>query len=170
MSESTDKTIENVKKPLYATVGAGDVAVQAAADVVAEVRERAENTGTDVSGWVEEARERFASLPTDVQEQIEALRQRLAGLPSELPGWAELREKFTVEELRKVAEEYLKGVVDLYADLAERGEGAVERLRTRPGVDERIERAEDAADTAADHVDEANAAVAKKAPAKKTTS
>lgn len=169
MSESKDRAIETVKKPLYATVGAGDAAAQAVADVVAKVRERAETTSTDVSGRVEEARERFATLSTDVREQIETLRQRL-GLPSELPEWAELREKFTVEELRKVAEEYRRGAADLYADLVERGEGAVERLRTRPGLEQRIERAEDTGDAAADKIDEAKAAVATKAPAKKMTS
>ncbi|RZL74719.1 MAG: hypothetical protein EOP32_32990 [Rhodococcus sp. (in: high G+C Gram-positive bacteria)] len=114
------------------------------------MRERAEHTGTDVSGWVEDARERVGSLSTDVQQRIEAFRQRLAALPSELPGWAQVREAFTVEELRKDYEEYRKGAVDLYADLAERGAGAVERLRTRPGVD------------AADQAGEANAAPAGK--------
>ena len=196
MSESTEKGLETVKKPLYATVGAGDAVVQAFADVVAKARERAENTSTDVSGRVEEARERFAALPADLQEQIESLRERLAGLPSELPEeLAELREKFTVEELRAVAERYLKVALDLYADLAERGEETVERLRTRPVVEERIGRveglvddalartkdvreqatklankvtgrAEDAADDAVEKVEEAAAAV-KKAVAKK---
>ncbi|MFC9907217.1 hypothetical protein ACFVJ3_44895 [Rhodococcus sp. NPDC127593] len=51
-----------------------------------------------------------------------------------------------------------KGAVDLYADLAERGEGTVQRLRTRPGVDERTEPADD--DAA--QIDEANAAPAEK--------
>ena len=140
MSEAKDK---NVTKPLYATVGATDLAIQAVAEVVAKVRERAENTSTDVSGRVDEARERFSTIPADVQDQIDALRDRLAGLPAELPDeLAELREKFTVDELRRVADSYLKVAVDLYADLAERGEGAVERLRTKPSVDARIEKAE----------------------------
>lgn len=118
-SPSESKVIDNVTRPLYATVGAGDAAVQAVADAVAEVRQRAEHTGTEVSGWFEDARERVGSLPTDVQERIEAFRQRLAGLPSEIPGWAQVREAFTVEELRKNYDEYRKGAVDLYADLAE---------------------------------------------------
>lgn len=205
MSEAKDK---NVTKPLYATVGATDLAIQAVAEVVAKVRERAENTSTDVSGRVDEARERFSTIPADVQDQIDALRDRLAGLPAELPDeLAELREKFTVDELRRVADSYLKVAVDLYADLAERGEGAVERLRTKPSVDARIEKAEgfysdavslteealgkvsertravgeqavkfagrastkaeEAADDAADTVDEVKATVAKKASAKK---
>lgn len=158
-SPSESKVIDNVTRPLYATVGAGDAAVQAVADAVAEVRQRAEHTGTEVSGWFEDARERVGSLPTDVQERIEAFRQRLAGLPSELPGWAQVREAFTVEELRKNYDEYRNGAVDLYADLAERGAGTVQRLRTRPDVDERTEPADDAA---ADQIDEANAAPAEK--------
>ncbi|MDF3313639.1 hypothetical protein [Rhodococcus sp. T2V] len=158
-SPSESKVIDNVTRPLYATVGAGDAAVQAVADAVAEVRQRAEHTGTEVSGWFEDARERVGSLPTDVQERIEAFRQRLAGLPSELPGWVQVREAFTVEELRKNYDEYRKGAVDLYADLAERGAGTVQRLRTRAGVDERSEPADAAA---ADQIDEANAAPGEK--------
>lgn len=163
-SPSESKVIDNVTRPLYATVGAGDAAVQAVADAVAEVRQRAEHTGTEVSGWFEDARERVGSLPTDVQERIEAFRQRLAGLPSDLSGRAQVREAFTVEGLRNDYEEYRKGAVELYADLAERGAGAVERLRTRPGVDERTEPA-----TAADQIDEANAAPAHKEPAQNET-
>lgn len=125
MTESTDISVESSKKPLYATVGAGDAAVQTVADVVAKVRERAETVGTDVSG------------------RVETLRERLAGLPADLPERAELREKFTVEELRKFADDYRSGAVDLYADLATRGEGTLERLRTRPRFEQPIKRAED---------------------------
>ncbi len=98
MTESIDLSVESSKKPLYATVGAGDAAVQTVADVVAKVRERAETVGTDVSG------------------RVETLRERLAGLPADLPERAELREKFTVEELRKFADDLRPGAVGLSAD------------------------------------------------------
>ena len=128
------KIVENIKTPFYAAVGTGDLVVQAVADVVSQVRARAENTNTDVSGRIDEARERWANLPTEVLEGVEQLRERLAALPSELPEeLAELRERFTPEELRKVAEAYLKVASDLYVALAERGEEAVERIRGGAG-------------------------------------
>jgi heparin binding hemagglutinin HbhA len=130
-----------VTKPLLATVGAGDALYAAVNDVVAQVRERA--VTTDVQARVEEARERFATVPADVQAQFESLRERLSGLPSELPeDLAELREKFTAEELRTLAEKYYRQALDLYADLAVRGEEAIERLRANHLVEERIGKVE----------------------------
>ncbi|MFD0365164.1 heparin-binding hemagglutinin [Nocardia sp. GCM10030253] len=128
-------------KPLFATVGAGDAVYAAVIDAVTQVRERAATA--DVTGRVEEARERFANVPADVQAQFETLRERLAGLPSELPeDLAELREKFTPEELRTLAEKYYAKVIDLYSDLAVRGEETVERLRANHLVEDQIERVE----------------------------
>ena len=45
---------------------------------------------------------------------------------------AELRERFTPDELRKVAEAYLKVASDLYTSLAERGEGYGQSHRLNP--------------------------------------
>ncbi|MEV6277539.1 heparin-binding hemagglutinin [Nocardia sp. NPDC051832] len=136
----TEKNV-TVTKPLLAAVGAGDAVYAVVTDVVTQVRERA--AGTDVTGRVEEARERFANVPADVQAQFESLRERLAGLPSELPeDLAELREKFTADELKKLADEYRAKVLELYADLAVRGEETVERLRANHLVEDQIERVE----------------------------
>ncbi|MER7452198.1 heparin-binding hemagglutinin [Nocardia beijingensis] len=130
-----------VTKPLLATVGAGDALYTAVNDVFAQVRERA--AATEVQTRVEEARERFANVPADVQDRFESLRERLSGLPAELPDdLAELREKFTAEELRALAEKYYRQALDLYADLAVRGEEAIERLRANQVVDERIGKVE----------------------------
>ncbi|MFI2281872.1 heparin-binding hemagglutinin [Nocardia beijingensis] len=130
-----------VTKPLLATVGAGDALYTAVNDVFAQVRERA--AATEVQARVEEARERFANVPADVQDRFESLRERLSGLPAELPDdLAELREKFTAEELRALAEKYYRQALDLYADLAVRGEEAIERLRANQVVDERIGKVE----------------------------
>lgn len=137
----TEKTNPTVTKPILATVGAGDAIYAAVTDVVTQVRERA--ASTDVSARVEEARERFANVPADVQAQFETLRERLAGLPSELPeDLAELREKFTPEELRTLADKYYHQVLDIYADLAVRGEETVERLRANHLVEGQLERVE----------------------------
>lgn len=126
-------------KPLLATVGATDAVYTAVLDAVTQVRERA----TDVNGRVDMARERFAGLPADVQTQFEQIRARLAELPSELPeDLAELREKFTADELRRLAEQYYRQVRELYSDLAVRGEETVERLRANHLVEERVGRVE----------------------------
>ncbi|MEV5651887.1 heparin-binding hemagglutinin [Nocardia sp. NPDC052254] len=130
-----------VTKPIYATVGAGDALYAAVNDIVDRVRDRA--VTVDVNTRVEEARERLSNLPADVQDQIETLRGRLSGLPSELPDdLAELRERFTSDELRKLVDQYYHQLVDLYADLAVRGEETVDRLRTNPGFDERFDKVE----------------------------
>lgn len=147
----TDPKFDNVKTPLYAAVGAGDAVVQAVADVVAQVRNRAESTQADVGDRVDTARARLADLQEDVTESVETLRNRLEALPQELPEEiAELRERFTPEELRKVAEAYLKVASDLYTALAERGEETVERIRKNPQIEEGLERANKAANDAVD--------------------
>ncbi|WP_024801928.1 hypothetical protein [Nocardia sp. BMG51109] len=140
-SEATTPTV-TVTKPLYATVGAGDALYNAVNDLVEKVRERA---GTaDVSGRVEEARERLSTLPADAQEQFDTLRQRLTGLPAELPDdLAELREKLTPEELRKSVDQYYHQLLDLYTELASRGEETVGRLRSESSsFDEQFGRVE----------------------------
>ncbi|MGY4100928.1 heparin-binding hemagglutinin [Nocardia sp. R16R-3T] len=145
-------------KPLFATVGAGDAVYAAVVDAVTQVRERA--TSADVSGRVEEARGRFANVPADVRAQFESLRERLSGLPSELPeDLAELREKFTSEELKGLAEKYYTQVIDLYSDLAVRGEETVERLRANHLVEDQIERVETLYKDAASRAEDALAKV-----------
>ncbi|MFC3963246.1 heparin-binding hemagglutinin [Nocardia jiangsuensis] len=128
-----------VTKTVFATVGAGDAVYTAVLDAVGQVRERA--VATDVQTRVDEARERLTR--TEVQAQFDSLRERLSGLPSELPeDLAALREKFTPEELRRIAEQYYRQALDIYADLASRGEETVDRLRANQVVDERIQRVE----------------------------
>ncbi|MBL1075761.1 heparin-binding hemagglutinin [Nocardia sp. 2] len=134
-------TTATVTKPIYATVGAGDAIYAAVLDAYSQIKDRAATA--DVTGRVEEARERIANLPADVQEQIEVIRQRVAALPSELPeDLAELREKATPEELRKLVDQYYHQLLDLYADLAARGEETVEKLRANPTFEGRYEQVE----------------------------
>ncbi|MBY6413687.1 heparin-binding hemagglutinin [Rhodococcus sp. BP-252] len=155
------RNLDNVKTPLYAAVGAGDAVVQAVADVVAQVRSRAEVRGTEVTDRVDTARARLADFSEDVTEGVESLRERLANLPAELPDEiAELRERFTPDELRKVAEAYLKVASDLYTSLAERGEETVERIRRTPAVEEGLGRANAAANDVVDLTEQALGTVA----------
>ncbi|NKY54070.1 hypothetical protein [Nocardia vermiculata] len=130
-----------VTKPIYATVGAGDALYEAVNGIVDRVRDR---TNVDVNSRVEEARERLSNIPADVQDQIDALRGRLSGLPSDLPDdLAELRDRFTPDEFRRTVDQYYRQLLDLYSDLAVRGEETVDRLRTNPGFDERFDKVED---------------------------
>jgi heparin binding hemagglutinin HbhA len=139
MTESVKEP--TVTKSLYATVGAGDALYTAANDLLGKVRERA--AFPDVTGRVEEARERFSTLPADAQERFESFRSRLTGLSAELPDdLAELRDKMTPEELRKLADQYYHQLLDLYQDLASRGEETVGRLRSNSVFEERFERVE----------------------------
>jgi heparin binding hemagglutinin HbhA len=155
------RNLDNVKTPLFAAVGAGDAVVQAVADVVAQVRSRAEVRGTEVTDRVDTARARLADFSEEVTEGVESLRERLANLPAELPDEiAELRERFTPEELRKVAEAYLKVASDLYTSLAERGEETVERIRRTPAVEEGLGRANAAANDVVDLTEQALGTVA----------
>ncbi len=155
------KNLDNVRTPIYAAVGAGDAVVQAVADVVAQVRSRAETRGTEVTERVDTARARIADLSEDVTEGVESLRERLTALPAELPDEiADLRERFTPEELRKVAEAYLKVASDLYTSLAERGEETVDRIRRQPAVEEGIGRANSAANDVVDLTEQALGTVA----------
>lgn len=139
----TEKLTEKypASRPLLATVGAGDAVYAAVIDAVNQVRERA--AATDVTARVDEARERFANLPADAQAQFETLRRQLSDLPSELPeDLAELRDKFTAEELRRLAEQYYRQALDLYSDLTVRGEETIERLRANHLVEEQVGRVE----------------------------
>ncbi|WP_040792827.1 heparin-binding hemagglutinin [Nocardia paucivorans] len=168
----TEKLTEKypASRPLLATVGAGDAVYTAVIDAVHQVRERAATT--DVTARVDEARERFANLPADVQAQFETLRKQLSDLPSELPeDLAELREKFTADELRRLAEQYYRQAIDLYSDLTARGEETLERLRANHLVEEQFDRVEtlykDAAERAEEVLERVNGLIGR--PVKEST-
>ncbi|NUS42632.1 MAG: heparin-binding hemagglutinin [Mycobacteriaceae bacterium] len=126
-------TTTTVTKPLYATVGAADRLYEAIVESYDQVRDRAE-----VNARVEKLRGQLANLPAELQDQLQTLRERVAKLPEVPEEVTELRARLAPEELRKSADSYLKSAIDLYEELAGRGEQTVERLRH----DERVERAE----------------------------
>jgi heparin binding hemagglutinin HbhA len=129
MAENT--TIDELKNPLLAALGAADLALATVNDLLAELRERAGDARTDTSNRVEESRARLANK---VQED----------LPEQLRG---LRERFTsADELRKAGEEYREAATSRYYELVERGEAALQRLRSQVGVGDVSARAEDYVD------------------------
>ncbi|GAA4745272.1 heparin-binding hemagglutinin [Gordonia alkaliphila] len=130
---TTERTLPT---PLYAVVGAGDVVVQEAKEAYDRLRNRAEAAQTRLT----ETRTRLADLPSDVNVD-------------------EIKAKLNREELRKVTAPYVETATDFYKDLAERGEGAVERLRTQPTVQENLDRVGKVYNDAVDLTEDALGAV-----------
>jgi heparin binding hemagglutinin HbhA len=141
MAENTN--IEDLKAPLLAALGAADLALATVNDLIANLRDRAEETRTDTRSRVEESRARLTKLQEDLPEQI-----------------GELRERFTADELRKAAEGYLEAATSRYNELVERGEAALERLRSQPGFEDVSARAEGYVDQAVELTQEALGTVA----------
>ncbi len=147
-------TIEDLKAPLLAAVGAADLALATVNEIVAALRERAEEARTDAGSAVGERR---AALNARVDET----RDRITKLQEDLPKeFGELREKLTADELRKVAEGYAEQAQSTYTKLVERGEAAIERLRTQPAIEDAAERAEGYVDQAVELTQDALGTVA----------
>jgi heparin binding hemagglutinin HbhA len=127
MAEKNTPTIDDLKTPLLAAVGAADLALATVNEIVLTLRERAGEARSDASTRVEETRERLSKLQEDLPKRREELRGRINS-----------------DELRKTAEGYLESAQTTYQNLVERGEAALERLRSQPGFEENVARAEQA--------------------------
>ncbi len=130
--------IDDLKAPLLAAVGAADLALERVNEIVATLRERAGEARTDAETRVEESRARVAKLQEELPAQF-----------------GDLREKLTSEELRKFAEGYAEAAQTTYTKLIERGEAALERLRTQPALEEAASRVEEYTDQAVELTQEA---------------
>lgn len=135
--------IEELRAPLLAALGAADLALATVNELIGNLRERAEDTRTDTRTRVEESRARIAKLQEDLPEQF-----------------TELRERFTPEELRKAAEGYLEAATTRYNELVDRGEAALQRLRSQRPFEETTARAEGYVDQAVELTQEALGTVA----------
>ena len=71
MAERTTPTVEDLKAPLLAAVGAADLALERVNEIVATLRERAEEARTDASDRVEETRGRIAKLREELPKRRE---------------------------------------------------------------------------------------------------
>ena len=125
MPDRNNPTVEDLKAPLLAAVGAADLALERVNEIVTTLRERAGEARTDAGSRVEETRGRIAKLREDLPQRAEEFRGRLSS-----------------DELREAAEGYRDQVTELYNELIERGEAALERLRSQPGFEERRAQAE----------------------------
>jgi heparin binding hemagglutinin HbhA len=120
-------TIEDLKAPLLAAVGAADLALATVNEILGTLRERAELAGDRMD-------DRRAAL-TRLQEELPKRRE-------------ELREKLSTEELRKAADEFFADATQTYNSLVERGEAALERLKGQPEFRDAAERVETYVDQA----------------------
>ncbi|MBA8827188.1 heparin binding hemagglutinin HbhA [Saccharopolyspora lacisalsi] len=109
-------TAEQVRTPLLAALGAGDIAAHAVADTVHKVR-------------------------VQLNESAESARAGVNDLPKD---FNELRDKLDPAELRKFVDSYTQSAVQFYGYLAERGEGTLGKLQSQPQVQRAQERFEEA--------------------------
>jgi len=119
MAQKNQPTPDDLKAPLLAAVGAADLALERVNEIVATLRERAGEARTDTQTRVDESRARLTKLQEDLPTQF-----------------GELRERLSSDELRKFAESYAEAAQTTYNKLVERGEAALERLRTAPALEE----------------------------------
>ena len=131
-------TADDLKAPLLAAVGAADLALERVNEIVATLRDRAGEARTDAEARVEESRARLTKLQEDLPTQF-----------------GDLREKLTSDELRKFAESYAETAQTTYNKLVERGEVALERLRSTNALEESRERVERYSDQAVELTQEA---------------
>ncbi len=147
-------TVEELKAPLLAAVGAADLALATVNEIVGTLRERAEEARTDASARAEERRAKLTARVDDARDRLTKLQE---GLPKEL---GDLRDRLTADELRKVAEEYAEAAQSTYNKLVERGEAALERLRNQPALEDATERVEEYVDQAVELTQDALGTVA----------
>jgi heparin binding hemagglutinin HbhA len=113
--KAVNTAVEQLRTPLLAALGAGNLATQAVSDAVSKAKER-------------------------VSESSEAARKNIEELPSEV---TTLREKLDPVELRKVIDDYTEAALKLYNKLAESGEQAWDKFRAEPRVKTVLEQVED---------------------------
>ena len=118
-----ENTVEDLKAPLLAAVGAADLALATVNEILNTLRERAEVAG----------------------DRMDDRRAALTRLQEELPK--------RTEELRKAADEFLSDATTTYNSLVERGEAALERLMGQPELREAADKVEGYVDQAVDKVE-----------------
>jgi heparin binding hemagglutinin HbhA len=129
-----ENTIEDLKTPLLAAVGAADLALATVNEIVITLRERAEVAG----------------------DRMDDRRAALTRLQEELPKRTEeLRGRLSTEELRKAADDFLVDATETYNSLVARGEAALERLKGQSEFKDAADRVEGYVDQAVELTQEA---------------
>lgn len=132
---------EQARMPLYAALGAGDLATET---VVSYARKARGDTETN-QARLAELQARLGGLPADVSHVPTRLRTSMHDLSTEL---AEARSKLEATDLRELVEGYRRALLDLYSRLAVRGERVYGQIVAAPQVQRAVVRVGNAADTA----------------------
>ncbi|CAM3632822.1 heparin-binding hemagglutinin [Tsukamurella ocularis] len=128
-------TLDDLKTPLFAALGAGDYAYEAVSEVVEKLRAAATDASKDFQTKVDEAQAKVEEARGSAQAKLTEAKD---GLPKDVD---ELRAKFTADELRKVAAAYIQVATDIYESLAERGESAYDRIKSGSVIEDATEQA-----------------------------
>jgi heparin binding hemagglutinin HbhA len=123
--KAVQTAIEQVRTPLLAALGAGNLASQAVVDAVNKAKAR-------------------------MTESSETARKNIEELPNEVES---LRGKLDPTELRKSLDEYTESALKFYNKLAEAGEQTWERFSAQPQVKKSIEQLEDAIQNVQDRLE-----------------
>ena len=131
-------TIEDLKAPLLAAVGAADLSLATVNEILANLRDRAGEARTEAAERAQERRAALTKLQEDLPQRAE-----------------ELRGKLSSEELRKAADSFVEDATATYNSLVERGEAALERLRNQPDFKDAAAQVEGYVDQAVELTQEA---------------
>jgi heparin binding hemagglutinin HbhA len=152
-AEDVKKATQAARTPLYAVLGAGDLATEAVREYVTKVRTetrgQAKDAQTRVNDRVNELQAKVSELQDRLVEVRAQVRTKVGTLPDDV---AELRGKLEPAELRHAVESYAQSLQEVYERLAARGESTLDKLRKQPRVAQAIDRVEEVADTAEDRV------------------
>ncbi|GAB3009413.1 hypothetical protein LWP59_01895 [Amycolatopsis acidiphila] len=129
-----NSAVEQLRTPLLAALGAGNLAGQAVSEAVGKAKERVTESG-------EVARKNIEELPTEVTT---------------------LREKLDPVELRKLVDDYTEAALKLYNKLAETGEQAWDKFLAEPRVKAVLDQVEGVSTEAREKVEEVLGLAAKK--------
>lgn len=117
---------DDLKAPLLAAIGVADLALERVNEIVATLRERADEVQSSAETRVEASRARLTRLQEYLSTQFGGLGERLDS-----------------EELRKIVESYAEAAQASYELFIERGEAAFERLGSVGEPADRVERYSD---------------------------
>jgi heparin binding hemagglutinin HbhA len=149
--------LDEARKPLYAVVGAGDLAVHQLRELPAETQAALDERMRHVRSLMEELR-------ADLKVRITQLRDRAGQMPGRASDTAG-RAFVPPAELRSRVEAYLGRAKEVYDDLAVRGAKVVTKVSDQPAVKTVIDRAESLLDRGQGAVSEAAQSVSDSAEA-----
>lgn len=132
---------EQARMPLYAALGAGDLATETVVSYAKKARGDAQTNQARLA----ELQARFAELPASMSHMPARLRTGMHELNTEL---VEARSKLEATDLRELVEGYRRALLDLYGRLAVRGERVYGQIVAAPQVQRAVSRVGNAADTA----------------------